>query len=197
MSRGKEWRSVREITMPSSVAAACNSKSKLTQNRLRRASPQARLMRLPKGVCSTSCMPPDSSKKRSATTRSTDGTHPRAARVSPTYAATWSAPARPTPVSSRSQRRASSPSAARRATFSRTADTARESSRLRPGDSPNQNGSVGGAPWASSTHTLPEATRRIRHEVLPSRKMSPARLSTAKSSLTLPTKVSVGDSTTS
>src|SRR5207249_1936503 len=46
--------------MPSSVAAACSSKLKPWQNFLRSARPQARLMRLPKGACSTSCMPPDS-----------------------------------------------------------------------------------------------------------------------------------------
>src|SRR2546430_3371107 len=50
---------------PSSVAAACSSKLNPWQNFLRRARPQARLMRLPNGACSTSCMPPDSSKKRS------------------------------------------------------------------------------------------------------------------------------------
>ncbi len=46
---GNECRSTREIQMPSSVAAACNSRSKLTQNRLRSAKPQARLTRPPQG----------------------------------------------------------------------------------------------------------------------------------------------------
>ena len=54
--------------MPSSVAAACSSKSKVRQKRLRSARPQARLMRPPNGAWTTSCMPPASSKKRSATT---------------------------------------------------------------------------------------------------------------------------------
>ena len=67
LCRGKLCCSPREITTPSSVAAACSSKLKETQNRFLRARPQARLMRPPNGVCSTSCMPPDSSKKRSAT----------------------------------------------------------------------------------------------------------------------------------
>ena len=39
----------REITMASSVAAACSSKLKERQKRLRSAKPQARLIRLPKG----------------------------------------------------------------------------------------------------------------------------------------------------
>ena len=44
--------------MPLSVAAACNSKLKVRQKRLRSDRPQARLMREPKGACSTNCMPP-------------------------------------------------------------------------------------------------------------------------------------------
>ena len=55
--------------MPSSVAAACSSKLKPWQNFLRSARPHARLTRLPNGACSTSCMPPDSSKKRSSDDR--------------------------------------------------------------------------------------------------------------------------------
>ena len=49
VSRGKLCRSPKDSTSPSSVAAACSSKSKLTQNRFRKASPQARLMRPPNG----------------------------------------------------------------------------------------------------------------------------------------------------
>ena len=56
---------------------------------------------------------------------------------------------------------------------------------------------VGGAPCASSTRTVPRSTRRIRHEVLPSWKTSPARLSIAKSSFTVPTICPCGSSTTS
>ena len=48
------------------MAAACNSKLKLRQKRLRSASPQALLMRPPKGAWMISCIPPPSSKKRSA-----------------------------------------------------------------------------------------------------------------------------------
>src|ERR1700730_14996192 len=47
--------------------------------RLRRAMPQARLTRPPKGAWMTSCWPPASSKKRSATMVSSVGTAPRAA----------------------------------------------------------------------------------------------------------------------
>ena len=45
-----------------------------------------------------------------------------------------------------------------RAAATRTA----ESSSLRPGASPSQNGMVGGAPSASSTRTVPRSTRRMR-----------------------------------
>ena len=76
------------------------------------------------------------------------------------------------------------------------ADTSAESSAVRAGASPSQNGTVGGAPCASTTRTTPASTRRMRHEVLPSRKMSPAMLSIAQSSLTVPTKVSSGSATT-
>jgi hypothetical protein len=55
---GKLWVCPSESTMPSSVAAACSSKLKLRQKRLRRARPQARLMRPPNGAWMTSCIPP-------------------------------------------------------------------------------------------------------------------------------------------
>ena len=76
---GKECRSVSEMTMPSSVAAAWSSRLKERQKRFRSASPQARLIRLPKGAWRTSCMPPESSKKRSATTVRWLGMAPSAA----------------------------------------------------------------------------------------------------------------------
>jgi hypothetical protein len=61
------------------VAAACSSKSKLWQMRLRSAMPQARLIRPPNGAWMMSCWPPASSKKRSATMVSWVGTAPSAA----------------------------------------------------------------------------------------------------------------------
>jgi hypothetical protein len=67
-----------DSTIASSVAAACSSKLNLRQKRLRSARPQARLMRLPKGEWITSCMPPDSSKKRSSTSVSCVGSAPSA-----------------------------------------------------------------------------------------------------------------------
>ena len=66
--------------MASSVAAACSSKLNVRQNFLRSANPSPRLMRAPNGECSTSCMPPVSSKKRSRTSTSWVGMAPRAAR---------------------------------------------------------------------------------------------------------------------
>src|SRR5262249_12555174 len=67
------------------------------------------------------------------------------------------------------------------ATSSRKRPTATESSRVRDGASPIQNGIVGGDAPASSTRMRPASTRRMRHDLLPSRKMSPRMLSTAKS----------------
>ena len=81
---GKLCCSPSESTNPSSVAAACSSKSNVTQKRLRMARPQARLMRPPNGACTTNCMPPASSKKRSAITVCWEGTSPKAATVSET-----------------------------------------------------------------------------------------------------------------
>ena len=75
-------------------------------------------------------------------------------------------------------------------------DTARESSSLRAGASPSQNGIVGGAPCASRTRTVPATTCVICHDALPSWKMSPPLLSMAKSSLSVPTNVSSGSTTT-
>ena len=79
-ARSCGW-STSDRTIASSVAAACSSKLNLRQNRLRSASPHARLMRLPNGAWITSCMPPDSSKKRSSTTVFSVGSAPSAARA--------------------------------------------------------------------------------------------------------------------
>ncbi len=38
---------------------------------------------------------------------------------------------------------------------------------MRAGASPSQKGTDGGAPWASTTRTMPASTRRIRQDVLP------------------------------
>ena len=65
---GKLCCSPSEMFSPFSVAAACNSKLNARQKRLRSARPQALLMRLPNGAWMTNCIPPPSSKKRSAIT---------------------------------------------------------------------------------------------------------------------------------
>ena len=80
-SSSKLWLVESDRMIASSVAAACSSKLNLRQNRLRSASPHARLIRLPKGAWTTSCIPPDSSKKRSSTTVSSVGSAPSAARA--------------------------------------------------------------------------------------------------------------------
>ena len=86
--------------------------------------------------------------------------------------------------------------ASRSATPVRIAQTSSDSSTVRPGASPSQNGTDGGAPWASTTRTMPGSTRRIRHDVVPSRNTSPAMLSIAQSSLTVPTRTSSGSAST-
>ena len=80
---------------------------------------------------------------------------------------------------------------------SRRLDTSSESSRVLPGASPSQKGMLGAWPSASTTRTRPLSMRLIFHGVLPSRNTSPAMLSMAKSSLTVPTKVSSGSAITS
>jgi hypothetical protein len=71
-----------------------------------------------------------------------------------------------------------------------------DSSSLRDGASPNQNGIVGGSPRASSTRTTPLPIPKMRQEVFPSWKMSPCMLSIAKSSFKLPTYVPSGSRST-
>ena len=132
----------------------------------------------------TSCMPPDSSKKRSNTIVFCVGSVPSAARAAARYSTSCSAGDAREPKLARQRSRARSALSSRASTSSRSRDTASESSSVRPGASPSQNGMVGGWPCASSTRTRPASTRRIRYDVLPSWKMSPARLSIAKSSLT-------------
>ena len=80
--------------------------------------------------------------------------------------------------------------------MARSCDTSCDSSAVRAGASPIQNGTFGGASPASRTRTTPASTLRICHEWVPSRKMSPAIDSTAQSSLTVPMKVSSGSATT-
>ena len=75
-------------------------------------------------------------------------------------------------------------------------ETSSDSSTVRPGASPSQNGADGGAPCASTTRTVPGSTLRIRQDVVPSRNTSPAMLSMAQSSFTVPIGVSSGSATT-
>ena len=97
----------RDSKIASSLAAACSSKSKVTQNRLRSASPRARLSRAPNGACPTSCIPPLSSKNRSSTMVSMSGSTPSWASPAPRYAVIVSAASSPIPHSARSQAAAS------------------------------------------------------------------------------------------
>ncbi len=78
-SSGKLCEPLKDRITAFSVAAACNSKLKPRQKRLRSAKPQARFSRLPNGAWMMNCIPPDSSKKRSKTTVSKLGITPNAA----------------------------------------------------------------------------------------------------------------------
>ncbi len=106
-SSGKLCCGPSDSRMASSLAAACSSKSKVTQNRFRSASPSARLSLAPKGVWPTSCMPPASSKNRSSTIVSMVGSTPSWASAEPRYATIVSAAAAPIPHSAMSQATAS------------------------------------------------------------------------------------------
>ena len=75
-SSGKLCCGPSDSRIASSLAAACSSKSNVTQNRLRSASPSARFSRAPNGACPTSCIPPASSKNRSSTMVSMVGSTP-------------------------------------------------------------------------------------------------------------------------
>ena len=81
-SNGKLWLVDSDSTIAFSVAAACNSKLKLRQKRLRRARPQALLMRLPKGAWITRWVEPASSKKRSIASWRCVGIRPKPATCS-------------------------------------------------------------------------------------------------------------------
>ncbi len=207
---GKLCCSASAIFSPLSVAAACNSKLNPTQKRLRNASPQALLMRPPNGAWMTNCIPPPSSKKRSAITVVCVGTAPRTARPCRMYSIACSAPESSRPHSSFSHETAAATSGcvAENPTGEvcgsisliscRRFPICSESSWVRAGASPRQNGTLGGAPCASCTSTRPAlvSTRRIIHDVFPSSMMSPRLLSTAKSSSTVPTTRPSGSATT-
>ncbi len=198
VASGKLWGWPSESTMPSSVAAACSSKSKPRQKRLRSASPQARLMRPPSGEWITSCMPPASSKNRSAMSRSLRGSAPRTARAAARYATSCSAAARIIEVSVTSQAAIAPRRRRRRAGVDLGAQRRHLVGQLagagRRLAEPERDRRA--RPWASSTSTRPFSTRWIRHEVLPSRNTSPADESIAKSSSTVPTLSPEGSSTT-
>src|ERR1700746_645829 len=169
---------------PLSVAAACNSKLKLRQKRLRSANPQALLILPPKGAWITNCIPPPSSKKRSATTVFCVGTEPNTARPCRMYSIACSAAESSSPHSCFSHCTAEATlglfceiptggvSTNISLVFWRSSATCAESSSVRAGASPRQKGTLGGAPSASWTSTAPalDATRRIIHDVFPSKK---------------------------
>src|SRR5262245_36284709 len=149
-SSGNECCVPSEITIASSVAAACSSKLNERQKRFRNAKPQARLIRLPKGACKTSCIPPDSSKKRSSTSVCCDGIAPNKRYPSAKYSATCSAAvcgnwnSLTTHSSISAGKLSASPTDKRFSISIRKLETARESALVRAGASPSQNGIPGG-----------------------------------------------------
>src|ERR1043166_935764 len=149
-SRGNECCVPSEITIASSVAAACSSKLNERQKRFRSAKPQARLIRLPKGACKTSCIPPDSSKNRSSTSVCWDGIAPNERYASAKYAATCSAVSCgnrnsfPSHSSILPGKLSASPTDKRFSISIRKLETACESLLVRAGASPSQNGIPGG-----------------------------------------------------
>src|SRR5579871_6159146 len=181
--------------MPLSVAAACNSKLNPRQKRLRSARPQALLMRPPKGACKMSCIPPPSSKNRSAIIVDFVGTLPRTARPATMYETSCCAPHLHSPHSSinhptvdeicgcAGERNCGDTLGVRCEMSLRSSLTPSDNTSVRCGASPVQNGTLGGAPCASSTCTCPEASILCtRQLVLPSRITSPGLESTAKCS---------------
>ena len=159
----------------------------------------------PRGEWTTSCMPPVSSKNRSTTNRSVVGKTPSSARAGGEVGDDLLGDRRVDPgeLFDATPTAASDPSAGSRALRhkgrprqQRSSETALESSAVRAGASPSQNGTVGEAPSASTTRTVPGSILRMRQVALPRRKTSPAIDSIAQSSLTVPTRVSSGSSTT-
>src|SRR5262249_60714470 len=114
------------------------------------ANPQARLIRLPKGECKTSCIPPDSSKNRSITRVCWDGIAPNKRYVSAKYAAICSAAVCGSCNSLASHfsilqgKLSASPTDNCSSISIRKSDTAFDSSAVRAGASPSQNGIPGG-----------------------------------------------------
>ena len=159
-SSGKLWCGPSDSTMASSVAAACSSKLNVRQNFLRSARPSARLIRPPYGRVDApaACR---RCRRRSARARGAPGVG---------IDAEHRAADREVVDDHRGRRRASMPArldqpvrARRRgrprrgssSTAARSSDTSADSSAVRAGASPIQNGTVGGASPASRTRTTP------------------------------------------
>ena len=156
--------------MPSSSALACSSKSKVRQNRLRSARPQARLIREPNGAWITSCMPPDSSKNRSKTISLVRGHQADGGQLrrdvgerllgGPLGWRRTRLCSHASGVACRSPRLAAVGN--RRGQVAAQVARARPKARgVRPGRSPSQKGMLGGAPSASRTAHL--AAAHVEH----------------------------------
>ena len=189
-SSGKLCVSPSDSTMASSVAAACSSKLNVRQNFLRSARPRPRLIRAPNGLWSDELHAAgvvEEALQHQVLLGGHDAQHGAANRqVVHDHGRGVGVDARCRRSASAARRPGLRPPGGRRRGGA-ALETSADSSAVRAGASPRQNGTVGGVSPASRTRTTPASTLRICHECVPSRKMSPAFDSTAQSSLTEPT----------
>ena len=159
---GKLWCGPSESTIASSVAAAWSSKLNVRQNRLRSASPSARLMRPPNGECTHELHAAglvEEPLEHELLLRGHRAEHrarrPRGSRR-PSSPASASMPA----VVDEPRAGAVGVAGGEELVDARRAarDTSADSSAVRAGASPIQNGMVGGASPASRTRTTPAST---------------------------------------
>ena len=154
-----------ESTMLSSVAAACSSKLNLRQKRLRSASPQARLMRLPIGRMDDELHAAGFVEEALEHDRLLRRQAGRARRGRGEVLDQLLGGGATTPRSLRQPAQAPSARVAAQTLppmSARRRDTATRQLVAAAGASPSQNGMVGGMPCASSTRTTPRSTRRMR-----------------------------------
>ncbi len=153
-------------------------------------------MRAPNGAWTTSCMPPDSSKKRSKTTSRVGGDEAEAVAGG---AQVVDELARAEVIEAALLLEALAEAArCRRARLRPRAEAADLLGQLdgAAGGLAEPEGDGGRRAVGVLDAHLACSTRLMRQEVLPSRKMSPVMLSMAKSSFTVPTKVSSGSAMT-
>ena len=138
----------------------------------------------PKGLRRHTRQSPISSRYRSTTIVRSSGTAPVASAWSPRYRRRFAAARASRSCFSRSSRMASS--SGRLRTFRVSAPMARPNSSVRPARSPRQKGIFPGTPGAGLTITRSCVISSTRHELAPSRNVSPTRVSKTISSSSSP-----------